>query len=140
MKIVNIYIGISSKNTRKSDRKFGYVLELEGNPNTKDGFGEVKATYNGATLKAINEALRRLNQCCEVRVHVENRFIANMIENNLDRWAGTDFKTTKGKYLENKEEWKRLWELSQKQLIIMAAGRHSYSSWIEEQIKEKGNV
>lgn len=142
MKRVDIYIAIDSKNTRKSKRKFGFVLECElaGNPYTKEGFGEVEATYNGATLKAINEALDRLKFCCEVHIHTENGFIANMMEHNLDVWAGTDFKTKKGKPVENKEEWKKLWEQSQKNLIIMAAGRHSYSNWVEEQMKGQDNV
>lgn len=142
MKRVNIYIATDSKNTRKSKRKFGFVLECElaGNPFTKEGFGEAESTYNGITLIAINKALERLNQCCEVHIHIENGFIANMIENNLDNWAGTDFKTKKGKPIENQDEWKRLWEQSQKQLIIMAAGRHSYSNWLEEQMKGKNNV
>lgn len=139
MKIVNIYIAVDSRNTRKSKKKYGYVLELKDNPDTRHGFGEIEATYNGTTLKAINEALGRLNQSCEVHIHTENGFIANMIENNLDTWAGTDFKTKKGKSVENQEEWKKLWEQSQKNLIIMAVGRHSYSNWLEEQIKEQNH-
>ena len=142
VKIVNIYIATDSKNTRKSKRKFGYVLECElaGNPYTKEGFGEVETTYNGAILIAINKALERLNFCCEVHIHTENGFVANMIENNLDTWAGADFKTKKGKPVVNQEEWKKLWEQSQKNLIIMAAGRHSYSNWIEEQMKGQDDV
>ena len=140
MKIVNIYIAVDSRNTRKSKKKYGYVLELKDNPDTRDGFGEIEATYNGATLKAINEALGRLNQSCEVRIFTENKFIANMMEHNLERWACTEFRTTKGEPVENQTEWMRLWELSQEQLIMAVTGKHSYSIWIEEQMKGRSNV
>lgn len=141
MKRVNIYIATDSKNTRKYKRKYGYVLECEvaGNPFTKDGFGETEATYNGVVLVAINESLKRLQVHCEVHIHTENGFIANMIENNMDKWAVTEFKTARGKNVENIEEWKALWQQSKKHLIIMVAGRHCYSYWMEEQMKGEQN-
>lgn len=137
MKIVNIYIAINSKNTRKSAKKYGYVLELEGNPNTKEVFGEIDETYHKTTLKAINEALGRLNQPCKVRVHTENGFIANMAEHYLESWARADFKGNKGKTLGNEQEWRTLWEFAKEHQIEMIQGVHNYTKWMKDQMMDK---
>lgn len=134
MKIVNIYITINSKNTRKSAKKYGYVLELEGNPNTKEGFGEIETTYNQITLVALNEALGRLNQPCKVRVYTENLYVANMSERCLEGWARADFKTAKGKPLGNEQEWRDLWGFYQKHKLVMVTGKHNYTKWLSEQM------
>lgn len=134
MKTVNIYIAINSKNTRESEKKYGYVLELEGNPNTKEKFGEIKATYNKTTLKVINEALGRLNQPCKVRVFVENAFIANIAEHYLESWAKANFKGKKGKTLENEQEWRELWGFTKAHQIIWIKEKHNYAKWMQDQM------
>lgn len=137
MKIVNIYIAINSKNTRKSAKKYGYVLELEGNPNTKEGFGEIDETYNKTTLKAINEALGRLNQPCKVRIHTENGFVTNMAKCYLENWASADFKTARGKTLENEQEWRKLWDFTQSHQLTMMRGTHNYTKRMKDQMADK---
>lgn len=140
MKIVNIYIAINSKNTRKSAKKYGYVLELEGNPNTKEGFGEMDTTYNKITLAALNEALGRLNQPCEVHVYTENLYVANMLERCLEGWARADFKTAKKKPLKNEQEWRRLWEFCQEHQLVAVPEKHNYTKWLNGQISNKTGV
>lgn len=138
---VHIYIGTDSASTRKSKRSYGYVLECmkNGEPRTVQGFGETESTYHETNLIAINEALRRLNQSCEVHIHTEDHFILNMIEHNLEKWVASDFRTSKGRPVESEEHWRRLWELSQKQLILSECGKHSYSEWIQEEIERRRN-
>lgn len=132
MKRVNIYIGINPANTRKSKKRYGFVMEcvIDEVPYTKDQFEECEETYNGATLKAINQALQRMNQSCEIHLHVENTYILNMIEKNLDLWAGNGFTNSKGNPLENQEEWKTLWSQTIKHLLVMEPGKHQFSEWI----------
>lgn len=135
---VHIYITQSSGNTRKSKRSYGYVLEcmLRGEAKTVEGFGETESTFHETNLIAINKALARLNQSCEVHIHTEDNFILNMIEHNLERWAANDFKTSKDKPVESEKEWRKLWDLQKKQLIIPKAGSHTYSEWIKEEIRK----
>lgn len=156
MKRVDIYICINPASTRKSKKRYGFVLEcIVGEiPHTKDQFGECEETYNGATLRAINEALLRMNQSCEIHLHVENTYILNMIDKNLDLWVGNGFKNSKGNPLENQEEWRKLWAQSVKHLLVPEPGRHPFTEWIggvlvddekfekkiEEQKRGKGNV
>lgn len=156
MKRVNIYIGINPASTRKSKKRYGFVLEcvIDDFPHTRDQFGEVEDTYNGAVLQAINAALRRMKQPCEIHIHTENKYILNMIETNLDLWVGNGFTNSKGNPLENQEEWKMLWQQSVKHMLISEPGRHPFTEWIggvlidddkfekkiEEQKRGKGNV
>ena len=132
MKRVNIYINISPASIRKSKKRYGFVLECVINdfPYTKDQFGEVEDTYNGAVLKVINSALRRMNQSCEVHVYTDNTYILGMIEKNLDMWAGNGFVTSKGEPLKNQEEWRNMWSLSMKHLLVPEPGKHPFSEWI----------
>ena len=132
MKRVNIYINISPASIRKSKKRYGFVLECVINdfPYTKDQFGEVEDTYNGAVLKVINSALRRMNQSCEVHVYTDNTYILGMIEKNLDMWAGNGFVTSKGEPLKNQEEWRNMWSLSMKHLLVPVPGKHPFSEWI----------
>lgn len=145
MKEVHIYIEVDSVSPKETKKWYGYVLEcsLHGEPKTVDGSGLVLGTYHRATLTAITEALGRLNQTCEVHIHLKDEFVANMMEQNLDRWAGMGFVTTKGKPVANQEEWMRIWALAQKQLLLTEIGNHTYSGWLQGEIrsrKEKENV
>lgn len=86
---------------------------------------------------AMIKAMERLNQSCEVYLHTENEFVLNMLERNLDRWAGNEFLTTKGKPVANQEEWMQLWRLAEKQLILTVPGKHEYSGWLSGEIKKR---
>jgi len=132
VKRVDIYIGINPASTRKCKKRYGFVLECIINeiPHTRDWFGECEETYNGAVLRAINEALMRMNQACEIHIHTENTYILNMMENNLESWAENGFISSKGTPLENQEEWKKLWQQSVKHLLVAEAGKHPFSEWI----------
>lgn len=134
---VHIYVTQDSANTRKSKRSYGYVLEcaIRGETRTVEGFGQTESTYHETNLIAINQALKRLNQSCEVHIHTEDRFVLNMLQNNLDRWAGNDFKTTKGKPVESEEQWRTLWEEKKKHQITTEHGTHQYEEWIKGELK-----
>lgn len=139
MQEVHIYIGVDSISAKPSAKRFGYVLEcrVAGQTVTREGFGQTAGTYHQATLMAMAEAMERLNQSCEVYLHTEDEFVLNMLERNLDRWAGSGFTTSKGKPVANQEEWMKLWGLSQKQLILTAPGKHAYSGWLQGEIQNR---
>lgn len=132
MKRVNVYISVSPASTRKSKKRYGFVLECVINecPYTKDQFGEVEDTYNGAVLQAINSALQRMNQPCEIHIYTENTYVLGMIEKNLGVWAGNGFVTSKREPLKNQEEWRALWQQSIKHLLVSEPGKHPFSEWI----------
>lgn len=137
---VHIYIAQDSANPRKSKKTYGYVCECEikGELRTVEGYGETESTYHETTLIAINQALGRLNQSCKVHIHTEDKFILNMLTNNLDQWAANDFKSTKDKPVEYEGEWRKLWDSKNKQVIFPEHGPHAYKDWLLNEFKKRG--
>ena len=136
---VHIYISTSSSSPRVSTKKYGYVLETQvlGNPRTCEGFGCLESTYHKAVLTALIEAMKRLNQSCEVHIHTEDGFLLNMLQNSAQRWAENDFRNSKGTSIANKEEWEILWSLASKHIVIPKPGTHSYDSWLKKTMEER---
>lgn len=139
MHSVNIYIHVDTTQMKESQKWFGYVLECmaAGQPVTRTGFGKVYATFHGAVLTAMIQAMERLNQTCEVHLHTEDEFVLHMLENRLDVWAGNGFVTAKGRAVANQTEWMMLRSLSQRQLILCKPGSHAYTGWMREEIKKR---
>lgn len=135
---VHIYISVNNRSPRLSEKKFGYVLETKvlGNPRTCDGFGQIKSTYHKAVLTALIEAMKRLNQSCEVHIHTEDTFILNMLKNNAPKWAENEFKNSKDTSIANKEEWETLWSLASKHIVIPEPGIHSYDSRLKNDMEK----
>lgn len=138
MQRVDIYIAVDNVSPRISEKKYGYVLECEvsGQAKTREGFGSAEGTYHFVELTAMVAALERLKQPCEVHFHSENEFVLSMLERNLRTWAAAGFVTSKGKSVANKEQWMNVWRLSQKHLLIPEPGKHSYSGWLQEEMKK----
>lgn len=122
---VDIYITVSPASTRKDKKNYAFVLSCKGV--NRDGSGSMEGTYHETTLHAINQALSRLKQSCEVTLHCEDEFVLNMYENNLARWVANNFKTAKGETVLHHEEWRELWRLTRGQKIIPVKGKHAHS-------------
>lgn len=137
--VAHIYIGTDSRSPRPKARRYGYVLECEGHPDTREGFGELTGTYNQAVIQAAAAALKRFNRRCEIRIHTENSYVLEMIARNLGTWAKNEFRTAAGKPLKHREDWERLWESIQDQIICGIPGKHAYSEWIENELKTREN-
>lgn len=136
---VKIYIATDSSSPKVTEKYYGYVLEcsVSGEAKTREGFGKITGTYHQAVLTALAEALERFNQSCEVCVCAEDEFVLNMLERNLAVWAGNEFLTSKKKPVANQEEWKKIWELSNRHLILVKPGKSEYSGWLQEEIKKR---
>ena len=132
-----IYITVDSSSPKPSAKYYGYVLEcmVAGEARTREGFGKITGTYHQAVLTALTEALDRFNQPCEVCICAEDEFVLNMLERNLAIWARNEFLTSKRKPVANQGEWMKIWDLSNKHLILTEPGKHEYTGWISEQIK-----
>lgn len=139
MKKADVFLKTDSVSPKKAEKWYGYVLEckVDGETKTREGFGKIEGTYHQAVLTALIEALERFRESCEVHVHTENEFILNMIDMNLEKWAGNEFQTSRGKPVANREEWIEVWGLSNKQLLITEHGDHEYASWLESAIRRE---
>lgn len=134
---VKIYIMAEPANTRKSKNRYGFLLTCRssGKEEVRIGGGEIEGTYHAATLQAINEALGRLRQSCEVSIHCEDRFVLNMMKHNLGRWAANGYRTSKGRPAANEDSWRECWRLTRGQKVIVIPGRHEKEDQIRREIK-----
>lgn len=125
---VHLYIVTDSASTRKSKKKYKYILECQrktGGVGTVEGQAEIEDTYNGAILSAISRALGRINQSCRLQIHTENEFILNMFDFYLPKWAAAGFRNSKGKTVD--ERWETIWKLTRGHLVETVPGKHKYS-------------
>ena len=142
MRRVNIYIEIGSRAPKVSKKKFGYVMECvnRGEKVAKAWEGECVGTYHKAVLWAIKTSMKRLNQNCTVTLYIQDSFVKNMAENNLEEWAQNGFLTARGMAVVNKEEWAEIYRYYKQHKIEIVTGKHAYSGLIKEKIKEGNNV
>ncbi len=143
MKKADIYIKTDSSSPKQTEKWYGYVMECKvaGEIKTREGFGKITGTYHKAVLTALIEALERFKEPCEIYIHTEDVFVLNMIELNLAVWAEKEFQTTKGKPVANQEEWAKIWDLSNKHLLLTEPGEHGYTEWLlTEMERRKKNV
>ena len=108
-----------------------------GEEKTVNGFGRIFGTYHEATLRSLSDALDRLNQSCEVYIHTEDRFVLNMLGTQLEKWAGNNYLNAKGEPIKHAELWEEVYERIQGKEIHTEAGRHSYSEWLDTEMKRR---
>ena len=136
---VDIYTTVKSSSNSKTLGKYGFIctcVKKSGEIGKIQDTGQIKGTRHETEVKAITEALSRLNQSCEVHIHCEDTFVVNMIDYHISGWAGNDFRKTNGTPIANAEGWQKLWKKMQGHLIRMEKGRHNYSDEIRKIMEE----
>lgn len=137
---VHIYIETDSASPKDTEKQYGYVLECRmasGKIETRQGFGKLEGTYHQITLSALSEAMKRIHKSCEITVHTENIFVANMLNQNMERWAGNGFLTSKGKPIANQDKWRDIWDSYKKHIVKTESGSHAYSSWLQMEMRKR---
>ncbi len=136
---VDIYLAQSTASLSKDERWHGYVVACikNGEEKTVNGFGHIFGTYHEATLRSLSDALDRLNQSCEVHIHTEDRFVLNMLGAQLEKWAGNNYLNAKGEPIKHAELWEEVYVRTRGQLIVAEEGRHSYSEWLDTEMKRR---
>lgn len=104
---VNIYTMTDIKGPRRRDGIYAYLLEVptDKGPATCQVFKEIKdATENRAELTAVVEALKRLNQSCDLDIYTDSEHIATAINNNwLVKWRDNGWMNAKGSEISNRD-------------------------------------
>lgn len=135
MKEVDVYIGISSMAPKRKYRRYYYVLECRSDlGNTRSGKDTAYGTCNGVTLQAIAEAVKRIRVPCEVFIHVQSSYIANMINCRMSAWAENGFQNARGESVANKKRWEELWEICSRHTVKADAGIHRYLGWMRKEM------
>lgn len=137
---VHIYVETESTAPCSMSRMSGYILECKtasGATRTVEGFGKKMGTYHRAVLLTLEDALKRLNQPCEIHIHTQDEYVLTSIEKYLPIWAGNGYRNRKGDLIKNHFEWGRIWELLKGHLVTAEPGMHSYYSWMLSEMKRK---
>lgn len=139
---VNVYVEAGSAAPRKMRRMTAYVLECttaSGKMRTIEGFQEKEATYHGAILMTLLDAVKRLNQPCELHIHTQDGYIVNSLNNSLKTWAKNGYQLRSGDIVKNRMEWEGLWNYLHEHLFTAETGTHSYYSWMMTEMERKND-
>ena len=134
---IKIYIGVSTKSPRRTERKICYLLscEKDGKEETRGGDPEtVTETYHGATTIAVERAMKRITGPCKVKIYAEDAWTLNMIRKQMPEWAKSGFRNGKGKPIHLQKEWMQIWLTSKEHEILTEVGPHTYSEWMREKM------
>lgn len=107
MKKINIYTDGACKNNPGPG---GYGIILEYNDIKKEISGGSRDTTNNIMeLTAVIEALKALNQPCEVNLYSDSQYVCNAINKNwLNNWEKSNWKKADKKPVANRELWQQL--------------------------------
>ena len=139
---VDIYIETSSQFQGNVERKCGYVLStlLRGGEETRKHFGRASGTYHQAVLITIADALEHMTRSCEICIHTRDLYVGSRLE-KITEMAGSGWLDSKGQPIKNKEEWQRVYKamntFPDSQKITAKTEKHSYSMWLQEEMKHR---
>lgn len=112
---VNIYTMTDIKGPRRRDGLYIYFMEMptEKGPATLYDVCQIEdATENRAELTALAEALKRLNQNCELDIYTESVHIGTALEKGwIKTWRNNGWVNAKGKEISNRDLWQEMVEL-----------------------------
>ncbi len=92
---------------------WGALLRFNGTEKELSG-GEKQTTNNRMELTAVIEALRALNEQCNLEITTDSEYVKNGITKWIHTWMRNNWKTSAKKNVKNRELWEELWKLSQK--------------------------
>lgn len=139
---VNIYTMTDIKGPRRRDGIYAYLLEVptDKGPATCQVFKEIKdATENRAELTAVVEALKRLNQSCDLDIYTDSEHIATAINNNwLVKWRDNGWMNAKGREISNRDLWQEMAELlNENRFLIHVKEHHTYTNCMRFEMEKK---
>lgn len=106
----------------------GWGAILIYNRHVKEISGYNKDTTNNRMeLFAVIQALRQLNQPCQVEIYTDSAYVSNAFEEGwIDSWQNNDWKTASKQKVKNDDLWKMLLiELSKHQYRFFKVKGHS---------------
>ena len=115
MKTVNIYTDGACRGN-PGDGGWGVLIEYE-NITKKYFGGERNTTNNQMELKAAIEALKVLNEPCEVNLTTDSKYVMQGITSWIKNWKKNNWKNSSKKDVKNKDLWVLLDQASEKHII-----------------------
>lgn len=141
LKTVNLYIETDLHGPRRQDGTVMYILEAQTSKGaaTRDKIISIPTTTeHHLTLEALEDAMARINQSCQVEVWLADRYIADAIDSGLmQQWQIRDWQTAKGKPVTDADLWAAIAGHLRKHIVTLhPAEHHGYRTWMQNQLKK----
>ena len=146
LKTVNLYIETDLHGPWRQDGTVMYILETQTSKGavTRDKTISIPATTeHHLTLEALEDAMGRINQSCQVEVWLADRYIAGAIDSGLmQQWQIRDWQTAKDKPVTDADLWAAIAGHLRKHIVTLhPAEHHGYRTWMQNQLKKnKRNI
>lgn len=102
---VHVYVASSDANPRQKERWVGYIIKM-GDHKVFNAWN-IDETYHKTNLIALVEALDRFNRPAEIVIHIQDVWVATMIEKNAETWQFNGWTNRDHKKIKNWEYWQR---------------------------------
>lgn len=148
---VNIYIETSTLAVRALSASGIYVMEAvdeNGEPVMKNGepvvvYEQVDFAHiniNIMVMTLLETALSRLQKPCMVHIYTKCESVYWALKNDwISVWKNNDWKTARGIEIKNKEKWKIIeYLLNKNEHWTVSNETHSWERWMKEKLKDGG--
>ena len=102
---VHVYVGSTDANPRQKERWVGYIIKM-GDHKVFNAWN-IDETYHKTNLIALVEALDRFNRPADILIHIQDVWVATMIEKNAETWQFNGWTNRDHKKIKNWEYWQR---------------------------------
>lgn len=140
---VNIYTECSIKPPQKHEGCCYYVMEYflsDGTLYTRDGMvKDNDSTEHILTLRALTEALNRIQRPCEIRINTPSEYVFyNAGQYRYIKWEKDGWKNSKGFEVKNADLWRKYAEAAGKydHVISYEKGEHSYREVMKREVEK----
>lgn len=147
MKHVNLYTYSSLKSPKAAktlNKAVGYVLEFP----TKKGAAtrtetifldkmHNEMTKNQSHIFVVGMALSRINTKVELDLYTDCQYLYSVLQNGwLQQWKKNNWKTTSGRPIMHKADWKEFAALIEgHQIKLHLCEPHPYREWLEHEVE-----
>lgn len=141
LKTVNLYIETDLHGPRRADGVAMYILETQTSKGTatRDKLIPIPSTTeHHLVLEAMEDALARITQSCQVEIYLQDQYIAATIDGGLvQQWQIRDWQTAKGKPVTDGNLWAAIAVHLRRHIVTLhLADHHAYRGWMQDQIKK----
>lgn len=141
LKTVNLYIETDLHGPRRADGVAMYILETQTSKGTatRDKLIPIPSTTeHHLVLEAMEDALARITQSCQVEIYLQDQYIEAAIDGGLvQQWQIRDWHTAKGKPVTDGDLWAAITVHLRRHIVTLhLADHHAYRGWMQDQIKK----
>ena len=138
MQHVNIYIQTTIKGPRKQDGYYCFLLELEGNPNTLDGFGTLKMlNEQQSQIHTLTVALKHMRKPCILSIYADSAYLDKVFNRGwLAKWQENGWKTSRNRPVSDREELEEMLKMLNTHEFSITTTSHAFSEWMAMGLKK----